>query len=111
MTGIFWSHREAVILCRALEEVAPEFGAHVALTGGTLYKDGLRKDCDVLFYQAKKDKKIDIDGLKKKLSEKIELGRDYGRVLKGKIAGKQVDFFFPERDSDDYDKIFSEPKP
>src|SRR3546814_15766415 len=46
-----WTLDDAVALCRKIEKIAPEYGAHVALTGGTLYKDGPRKDVDLLFYQ------------------------------------------------------------
>lgn len=41
-----WTQREAIDLCIKLERIAPAFGAHVALTGGLLYKSGQRKDCD-----------------------------------------------------------------
>lgn len=45
-----WMRDQAIDLCRAIEEVAPDFGCHVALTGGLLYKFGPRKDCDLIFY-------------------------------------------------------------
>lgn len=46
-----WTQEEAIQLCRLLEALAPTFGCHVALTGGCLYKDGERKDCDILLYR------------------------------------------------------------
>lgn len=40
----------AEVVCRLLEPPASKLGFHVALTGGVLYKAGVRKDIDVLFY-------------------------------------------------------------
>ena len=41
---------KAIEICKEIEMRAPSYGCHVALTGGCLYKDGDRKDCDLLFY-------------------------------------------------------------
>ena len=57
----------AVALCREIEKIAPNFGCHVALTGGCLYKDGARKDIDILFYRIRQVEKIDHEGLKQAL--------------------------------------------
>lgn len=46
-----WTQAEAVALCRHVEPVVERFGCHVALTGGSLYKDGPRKDCDLIIYR------------------------------------------------------------
>src|SRR3546814_21088535 len=54
-----WTLEDAVALCRKIEKIAPEYGAHVALTGGTLYKDGPRKDVDPIFYRIRQVKEID----------------------------------------------------
>jgi len=37
--------------CALFESVAHKYGWHVALTGGSLYKKGERKDLDIVFYQ------------------------------------------------------------
>lgn len=58
-----WTQKLAVELCRRIEAICPEYGCHVALTGGTLYKDGERKDCDILFYRIRQRKHIDGEGL------------------------------------------------
>ena len=58
------NHDMAVTLCRLIETFAPQYGCHVALTGGCLYKNGDRKDIDVLFYRIRQVEKIDHDGLK-----------------------------------------------
>lgn len=34
----YWTQQEAVDLCVIIESVCVEFGCHVALTGGLLYK-------------------------------------------------------------------------
>lgn len=41
----------AVELCRIVEAGAANYGCHIALTGGCLYKDGDRKDFDLMFYR------------------------------------------------------------
>jgi len=94
----FWSHEDAVILCRRVEAICPPFGCHVALTGGSLYKDGRRKDCDILFYRIRQIEKIDIDGLWAAL-ETIGLSKisGFGWVYKAKYCEMlPVDCFFPE---------------
>ena len=91
-----WAQHEAISLCRAVEAICPQFNCHVALTGGLLYKDGDRKDCDILFYSVR-GTEIDKDGLRLAL---IEIGFDtfvdFGFVQKTKYQGKRVDVFFPE---------------
>lgn len=44
------SLEEAVAIARDLEPVAAANGFHVGLTGGCLYRDGERKDVDLIFY-------------------------------------------------------------
>jgi hypothetical protein len=92
-----WTQADAVALCRVVEEIAPAFGAHVALTGGCLYKEGERKDCDLLFYRIRQTPSIDHDGLFEALGaaglHKVSGG---GWCHKGRYKGKSVDMFFPE---------------
>lgn len=45
-----WTQSEAIDFCKKIEAICIKYGCHVALTGGTLYGDGPRKDCDILFY-------------------------------------------------------------
>lgn len=42
--------KAAIILCRTLEPLFQKFGYHVGLTGGCLYKEGERKDVDIIVY-------------------------------------------------------------
>jgi len=99
-----WTQAEATELCRAIEAVCPAYGCHVALTGGLLYKDGLRKDADILFYRIRQVEEIDVSGLMAALVDdcKIEPGEDFGWCYKATWRGKPIDFFFPEREGDEY---------
>lgn len=92
-----WDHEDAVEICRLLEPIAPEYGCHVALTGGCLYKDGKRKDADILFYRIRQWPVIDEIGLLNKMREiGFEIIRRKGWVVKALYEGKPLDLFFPE---------------
>jgi hypothetical protein len=96
-----WTQQQAVAMCRVIEDVCPEFGAHVALTGGTLYKVGTRKDCDILFYRIRQAACIDMPGLWAALGRvglRVYKGR--GWCFKAMWEGRQVDCFFPEQERD-----------
>lgn len=97
------NHEQAVNVCRILELVAPNFGAHVALTGGCLYKDGERKDIDVLFYRIRQEPQIDQDGL---FSAMTTIGflppSGMGWCYKTKYNGISIDMFFPEEQGGEY---------
>jgi hypothetical protein len=98
-----WNTDSAIELCKQIEKVSPEFGCHVALTGGTLYKDGDRKDCDILFYRIRQTKEVDIEGLFKKLETLgIKKVSGFGWCHKAIFKNKNIDFFFPEENGGDY---------
>jgi len=92
-------------LCREVEAICPNFGCHVALTGGLLYKDGARKDCDLLFYRIRQIDVIDIDGLFDAL-DGIGIGRlsGFGWCYKAEFQGKPIDCFFPESADGEYER-------
>jgi hypothetical protein len=99
---------EAIQLCAMIEQHAPKFGCHVALTGGTLYKMGPRKDVDILFYRIRQVDKIDYVGLFRMLWGEfgIIVINPCGWVIKAHMANPSVDidFFFPEdKDAPGYD--------
>lgn len=96
-----WSLEEAVTLCREVEQICPGYGCHVALTGGTLYKDGYRKDCDILFYRIRQCPQIDENGLFAALAQ-IGLNKTggFGWCHKAEYRGKAIDCFFPEEDGE-----------
>lgn len=93
-----WSLEEAVALCRKIEDVCPKFGCHVALTGGALYKEGPRKDLDLLFYRIRQVGEIDMDGLWDALEwigirQVSGFGWCYKCLFKD---NRRIDVFFPE---------------
>ena len=98
-----WTLNDAVALCCAIEQVCPPHGCHVALTGGTLYKDGPRKDLDLLFYRIRQTPEIDMDGLWEALSRVgIERKSGFGWCYKAEFRGRKIDCFFPEEQDGDY---------
>lgn len=97
-----WNQSEAIALCRLLEEVTPEHGAHVALTGGCLYKDGKRKDTDVLFYRIRQWPQIKMDDMWDALAKRGFVKKSgFGWCYKAEFFGKPVDCFFPEAPRDE----------
>jgi hypothetical protein len=98
-----WTQAQAIDLCRKIEAIAPTYGCHVALTGGTLYRDGERKDADILLYRIRQIEHINVDGLMNAMREiGVEPGRDYGWCYKATFRGRNIDFFFPEREGYEY---------
>jgi hypothetical protein len=100
---VSWVREEAIELCKLVEIVCVGCGCHVALTGGLLYKDGPRKDCDLLFYRIRQWNEIDMDKLETVL---LAIGftdfQGFGWVYKAKYKGKPVDCFFPEEQDGEY---------
>lgn len=105
-----WTQDDAIELCRQIENIAPAFGCHVALTGGTLYKVGSRKDCDVLLYRIRQEPRIDVVGLFKALRSIGITTKDNGEIERWCVKAthvytqarsrrryrRKIDFFFPE---------------
>lgn len=96
-----WSLKEAVALCRLLESFAPNYGAHVALTGGCLYRDGLRKDVDILVYRIRQVEHIDWTGFFAECAKhNIHKIQDYGWCKKAVVNSKNIDFFDADDDGE-----------
>lgn len=102
-----WTQAEVIELCRKIEAVCPAAGCHVALTGGTLYKDGARKDADILFYRIRQVDEIDMELLEEELGKigvQMRAGNRSGWVIKadyrkpGQLRSKGLDLFFPDFD-------------
>lgn len=96
-----WTQADAIALCIELEAIAPDFGAHIGLTGGLLYKQGERKDVDIIIYRIRQVEAIDITGL----FDAFELlgvrkVSGFGWCHKATYQGKPIDFFFPEEDGE-----------
>ena len=96
-----WTQPEAIELCKALEPVAAGFQCHVALTGGLLYKEGSRKDCDIIVYKAKYDVELDRDALILAFIDAgLSVTKECMRVVKATHQGRAVDLIFPECDGE-----------
>lgn len=96
-----WSQVEAITFCRVLETFSPKYGAHISLTGGCLYRDGPRKDLDILVYRIRQAESIDWHGFFNECKTYgIELIHDYGWCKKATWKGKDIDIFDPEDKSD-----------
>jgi hypothetical protein len=87
----------AIQLCTRLEDIAPEFGGHVALTGGCLYKAGERKDVDIMIYRSTDEPPFRWDAFFKQAKEVlgIELVHDFGFCKKARMGEITIDFFDP----------------
>jgi hypothetical protein len=96
-----WTRDAALELCRIVERIAPQFGAHIGLTGGLLYKDGPRKDCDILIYRIRQAERIDHEGLFDALATVgVQKKSGFGWCHKAEWRGMPIDFFFPEETDD-----------
>ena len=104
-----WYLTPAVRLCTQLEPIAAIFGGHVALTGGCLYKNGDRKDVDIMIYRSTDEPPFRWDDFfaEVKITHGIELVHDYGFCKKATIGARvlfedaepgeklRIDFFDP----------------
>lgn len=100
MSAPVWHQADAIALCRAVEAIAPNYGYHVALTGGLLYKDGPRKDCDLVLYRIRQEYP-DREPLLSALGEiGLKAGRNCGFVHKASYHGRSVDLLFPDFEQD-----------
>lgn len=93
----YWSLSEALNVVKRVEEVVSPLKAHVALTGGLLYKEGLRKDLDLMFYRVRQEphlaESVIIDALR---GLGFDIKTQHGWVYKALYERKNVDLFFPE---------------
>ena len=98
-----WTQSEAIELCRKVEAICPRYGCHVALTGGLLYKDGERKDADLLLYRIRQVKEINFKDLWDELDEiGLVQKSGFGWCYKAEYQGKPVDIFSPEEQGGEY---------
>lgn len=96
----------ALRLAKTIEpHLAPQ-GIHVALTGGVLYKEGQRKDIDLLLY-VERDRAVPrnmytvVEGLCKALPG-MQITGYYGFVIKAKYEDTAIDFLYPEYSGGEY---------
>ncbi len=96
-----WTQQEAIDLCTKIEAVCPQFGFHIALTGGLLYKPGERKDADFILYRIRQVNDPNFDALWHELSLiGIDRTKDCGFVTKATYDGKSIDFMYPEHEKE-----------
>lgn len=95
-----WTQQEAIALCVAIHPLTEKYGCYVALTGGLLYKDGPRKDLDLVFYRIRQCEGIDKKGLFAALEElRIKVVKGFGFCHKSiDEFGRTIDLLFPEED-------------
>ena len=95
----FENLKKARELCVEIERIAPTFGYHVALTGGTLYKEGERKDTDLILYGIRQESQ-DREGIEEELENPLGLGFKFidkvGWVSRAEYAGRRVDILYPD---------------
>ncbi len=100
MTGL----EKAVEIAKFLEKELSD-NVHIGLTGGTLYKEGERKDIDFVIYSHKCFQTIDTNELAGFLAK---LGftevQNFGRVIKCKYLDgvTDVDIIVPESKTGEY---------
>ena len=93
------TQNEAIELARKVEQICPQHGYHVALTSGCLYKDGDRKDCDLLFYRIRQCENPDHMTMFGDLASAglLRMKSGFGWCIKAEaMDGRSVDCFFPE---------------
>ena len=97
-----WTQERAIELCRTLEPIAADHGCHVALTGGCLYRDGPRKDVDILLYRSLDEPAIDWVKLADAFLARaqVEIYADFGYCKKARYKGMRVDLFDPHEAGD-----------
>lgn len=92
-----WTQQQAIALCKSIEAICPEYGCHVAMTGGCLYKESPRKDLDLIFYRIRHVPEIDVwkllEALKNMGFSKFSGG---GWRYVANCEGNTVDLLFPE---------------
>lgn len=99
-----WTQEDAIQLCRLLYPLMIPYGFFPALTGGTLYQSGPRKDCDIILYRHRQ-LEPDLEGLGKILllagvttptgTRLFESGLPKW-CNKGRYDGKPIDFLMPD---------------
>lgn len=101
----------AIRICTVLYKLLEPYHVFPALTGGTLYKQGIRKDLDIILYKGSNggeldlltqlqphrplvDKTVNLENLLKEVG--FQCISDYGRVVKCKYQDTDIDLIMPE---------------
>lgn len=91
---------DGVRLCKQLYPLLKTVGLFPALSGGLLYKEGERKDIDIVIFRHRQDlETFEMNNVIVQVCFKacgVEITNFYGFVTKAKWEGFDVDFFNPE---------------
>lgn len=85
-------------ICKALYDHLSPNGFFPALTGGLLYKDGERKDCDIVIFRHRQNvEQFEMEDINSLLESFwfTEI-RHFGFVTKCKMGCYEIDLFNPE---------------
>ena len=95
-------------LCNKLYVLLEPLGYYPALTGGLLYKEGARKDIDILIYRNRqKAQHFETVDITEQLSSiGVDITASFGFVTKAKWEGFIVDIFNPETDEEVFNKWY-----
>ena len=99
------TYEMAYALCTDLYNVLEPHGYYPALTGGLLYKEGNRKDIDIIIYRNRQKVKsfetVDLTDLL--MQANVKITNSFGFVTKAEWNGHVVDIFNPETN----DEVFN----
>ena len=92
------NQQKGIELCQILHKKLLDCGFFPALTGGLLYKEGNRKDIDIVIYRHRQNvAEFEMSDIENHL---VDIGfydfRYFGFVTKVKWKGVDVDLFNPE---------------
>ena len=112
----------AVRICTILYKLLEPCHVFPALTGGTLYKQGIRKDLDIILYKGSNGGELDgktvlhnhvpqlvnhVTTLEELLiANGFKYIADYGRVIKCKYEDTDIDLIMPEAPEGTYPEDF-----
>ena len=102
----------AIELCVKIYNLLEPKGFYPALTGGLLYKQGNRKDIDIVLYRNRQ--KVEcfetIDLVDELSSLGLNVVNSFGFVTKAEYKGFVVDIFNPETDNEAFNKWYESQK-
>ncbi len=92
------NQKQGIEICEEIYPTLSSLGYFPALTGGLLYKEGERKDCDIVIFRHRQDNKQfelrEIENILKEVG--FTNLRHYGFVTKAQYKEHDVDLFNPE---------------
>lgn len=113
----------AIRICTILYKLLEPYHVFPALTGGTLYKQGIRKDLDIILYKGSNGGELDAKTMLDKhvpilnnvgtsletllRNEGFDGMTDYGRVIKCKYGDTAIDLIMPEAPEGTYPEDFT----